>query len=77
MQAFEAYIEAMKTRLPTVAEMLAVCDELGIRITMRDGQPVTVTKPETRAEAELLTKLFRREPFRSQAIAAAKLEVIR
>jgi len=74
MQPLDAFLAATADRIPTVQEMLDLCAALNIRISMRDGQPVTVTKPETRAEAELLTKLFRREPFRSQAIAAAKLE---
>lgn len=69
----DRFLAILEERIPTVAEMIALCDSIGIGFEMRDGKPVMTTTTDNRAEALLLAKLFSREPFRSQVLAA-KLE---
>lgn len=69
MTVVETFLRATETRIPDVGEMIALCDELGIGFTMSDSRPALRFNDGNRAEAELLARLFKREPFRSRVIA--------
>lgn len=67
----DTFLEITATRVPTVQEMIALADELNIKFKVKDnGQTVMVPCQECRDETLVLAKLFRREPFRSEVIAA-------
>jgi hypothetical protein len=70
MTKVESFLSATEKRIPTVREMLELCDELGIVFRLVNGEPVMSVNADNRAEAILLSKLFKREPFRSAIIAA-------
>lgn len=56
-------------RLPTAAEVLGLCDEIGLSIRMKpDGKPVLVNATGS-DEAAALAKFLRREPWRSEVLA--------
>jgi hypothetical protein len=67
----DTFLEITKTRLPSVPEMVGLCDSLNIQFGRSEtGQPYIRPCPECRDEAMILVSLFKREPFRSQVIAA-------
>lgn len=68
MKAVANLLKIVKERLPTIEELLAVCDELGIGFRLTDAGPVMRAGGDNEAVAELLAKLFGREPFRSAVI---------
>jgi len=59
-------------RLPTATELVSLCDVLGIRImTTEDGKAsirVYTDASGNNKEGELLAKLMRREPWRSEIL---------
>lgn len=58
-------------RLPTAAEIVSVCDELKIGFAQaEDGTPRIRFGGDLREEALALAALLRREPWRSQVMAA-------
>lgn len=66
------FLETTAKRIPTVEEMLSVCDDIGITFKVIDGKPFMRPCPTCVEEAKVLAKLFKREPFRS-AVLGAKL----
>ena len=64
----EQFIETTATRIPTVAEMLGLCDSLGIKFSIIDGIPHLNCTADNTEEGKVLAKLFKREPFRSVVI---------
>ena len=66
---------AALSRLPTSEELSALCEELGIKFgTTPEGQPALKTNADNGAEAKVLVKILKREPWRSQVIAAKGLD---
>lgn len=66
----DTFLEITAMRIPTVPEMVELCDALDIKFAIKDGKPVLRPCPECRDEANVLAMMFRREPFRSAVIAA-------
>lgn len=64
------FLSVTEQRIPTVDEMIGLCEELKIGFRMVDGIPCLRTSGSVNNEAEAvaLSKLFRREPFRSKVI---------
>lgn len=71
-EPLDKFIAATSTRIPTVDEMISLCESLGIQFIMDNGKPFMKPCPECRDEALVLAKLFRREPFRT-AVLKTKL----
>jgi hypothetical protein len=70
----ERFLAKTARGLPTAADLMAVCDELGIVIAMSpDGRPALRCGTDVKEEAQALSGLLRREPWRSQVIAARGL----
>lgn len=71
----DTFLEITEKRLPTVPEMVSLCDTLGVTFGKKDdGTPYMRPCPEGREETMILATLFRREPFRSQVISAKGLQ---
>ena len=66
------FLTITETRIPTVPEMVELCDELGIEFYMNGTQPVMKPPKECSEEAKVIASLFRREPFRSAVLEARK-----
>jgi hypothetical protein len=66
----DAFLESTATRIPTIPELVGLCDELKIGFAFKEGQPVLRPNSDNKSEALVLATLFRREPFRSQVLAA-------
>jgi hypothetical protein len=65
----------VKDRPPTVDELIAVCDGLGIGFGYGPaGEPVLKVRRNMRAEGELLAKLFRRNPWRTNVLKRKGLD---
>lgn len=62
-------------QLPTAKEIVGVCREVGIEFHTRDGQPVLRYSRTDRDIATLMARLIQREPWRSQVIQEAGLDV--
>lgn len=61
-------------RLPAAVDLMGLCDCLGIRFAVNgDGKPVLKCKHGAKAEALALSRLLRREPWRTQVIEAKRL----
>jgi hypothetical protein len=71
MMILDEFLDVTATRLPTSPELLALCDALEIKCSLKDGRPV-ISYPgeECRGEAMMLAMLFRREPFRTEVLKA-------
>lgn len=70
----EEFLELSERRLPNSAEFVALADDLGIKVA-RDGQgrPVLVPPAGQRELAIAMAKLLKREPWRSEVLAAKGL----
>lgn len=67
----DEFMAVTAERLPRADELVAVCAEVGIRFGAdADGKPALLVGDDNRAEGQLLAKLMRREPWRSQVLAA-------
>ncbi len=67
--SLDEFLDATETRIPTVAEMISLCDTLKIGFRMANGQPMLrAGANDNEAEAFALSRLFRREPFRTMVI---------
>ena len=64
----ESFLAVLDERIPTVDEMGELCDTLEIGFHIVNGVPSLKCNSGNRGEAEVLAKLFRREPFRSAII---------
>lgn len=70
----EEFLTATAVRLPTAGEIVAVCDELGLRFAVgKDGKPVFRVKKDNKDVAVLMARLLQREPWRSQVFQAKAL----
>src|SRR5262245_21618440 len=70
----DEFLGTTSTRLPTSQEIMAVCDEMGIRFANgKDGKPALKVKRVDKEVAVLMARLLRREPWRSQVIQARAL----
>lgn len=65
----DTFLEITEERIPTVDEVIDLCDHVGIKFAMADGKPVMRPCEECRDVAVIVATLFRREPFRSAVIA--------
>lgn len=66
----DEFLAATEERIPTAREMVSLCDSIGLTFKMVDGKPCVRYKGDNKTEAEILVKLFKREPFRSEVLAA-------
>ncbi len=70
----EEFLATTARRLPTAAELMSVCDELGIRFgATADGRPAVKYGGDLKEEAQALVGILRREPWRTQVITAKGL----
>lgn len=70
----EEFLAATAARLPTAGEIVAACDELGLRFAVgKDGKPVFRVKKDNKDVAVLMARLLQREPWRSQVFQAKAL----
>lgn len=68
------FMAVTEERLPRAEELIAVCKEVGVSFGIGgNGSPVLKYQGDNRQECELLVKLIRREPWRSQVIASTGL----
>ena len=63
----EGFLEITETRIPTVAELVELCEALQISFSHGEAGPVMKTSASV-PEAKLLASIFRREPFRSMVL---------
>lgn len=67
--AINAFVTTTADRMPTVDELLALCDACGITFKMKDGEPRMTVPTENRPVAFMVQELIKSEPWRSQVIA--------
>ena len=73
--AISRFLVSSAERLPTAAELVALCKDLEITFGVVEGTPVMKPPKCNREVALLVAKLITREPWRSQVIELAKLQV--
>lgn len=66
----DTFLEITEQRVPTVPEMVELCDSLDIKFVMKDGKPFIRPCPECQEIANTMMTILRREPFRSEVLAA-------
>jgi len=72
LEAIDRYLAVLRERLPTAQELFELCDALKILVVIRGNDVRLFPADDGDFEAcKFLKTLFRSEPFRSQAIAAA------
>lgn len=65
------FLRRTETRLPTPQELIELCELCEITFGYgADGQPVLKVFEGNKAAGELIAKLIRREPWRSEIIKA-------
>lgn len=63
------FLRRTETRLPNPQELIALCEECGINFGFgADGKPVLKVFDGNKQVGELVAKLIRREPWRSEII---------
>src|SRR6266446_5705560 len=67
------FLSVTGKRIPTVAEMIELCEHLDIGFNVTEGKPCLRHNGGNESEAAVLARLFRREPFRSMVIEAKGL----
>lgn len=71
----DEFLKTTEERIPTVPELIQLCETIGISFKMVDGKPALSVTSQNKAEGEVLARMFRREPFRSMVIKATLGEV--
>lgn len=66
--AIREFVKTTAERLPTVDEVLALCDACGITFKLKEGEPCMTVPRENREVATIVQELIGREPWRSQVI---------